>query len=250
MRRFTQMAAALAIVALVCGAGAAVAAAEDGPPAILVLEGKVTDLAFTGSDATQVTTVTNLEGKEIKGKGVSATLKGCTTLEGKEKDTAHCTEGLLTLTEFKQGETGCRSETLAGVKDPVLTILVKTTALLGAEKSTAGVLQPLLVLTPLGVDGNPLLINCAAVKEKVTGEIGCLWLPGLKEIATTESSEVLCKSKSAGDQETGTCEVTKTLCEQLAKNPFEASLNGTTFSMAALTWHLNLTANKNIFIDD
>jgi hypothetical protein len=250
MRRFTQMAAALAIVALVCVVGAGVAAAEDGPPAFLVLEGKVTDLSFSGSDATQVTTLTNLEGKEIKGKGLSATLNGCTTLEGKEKDTAHCTTGLLTFTEFKQGELACRSETLAGVKDPIETILVKTTALLGAEKSTAGVLQPLLVRTPLGVDGNPLLINCAALKETIIGQIGCLLLPGLTEIAAGGTIEVLCKTKSAGDQETGTCEVTKALCEALAKNPFEAKLNGVTFSMAALTWHLNLTANKNIFIDD
>jgi hypothetical protein len=69
MRRFTQMAAALAIVALVYVVGAGVAATEDGPPAILVLEGKITELAFTGSEPKQLTTPTNLEGKESKAKG-------------------------------------------------------------------------------------------------------------------------------------------------------------------------------------
>jgi hypothetical protein len=145
----------------------------------------------------------------------------------------------------------CRSETEAGVKDAIETTLVKVSALLAAEKSTTKVLEPLLIFTVFGTDGKELILNCGATKEKVKGKFGCLVLPGLTEIVAGANIEVLCKTKEKGVQETGTCEETKAICEDLAKNPLLAALDGKTFEAAAWTFHLlNLTANLNVFIDD
>jgi hypothetical protein len=171
-------------------------------------------------------------------------------LEAKEKDSNLCHAGLLTFSKVKQGAVACRSENEKGEKDPVETILVKGDTHLAAEKSTAGVLQPLGIVEVLGVGGEKeLTINCGAVKEKIKGRFGCLVLPGLKEIVVGEKIEILCKTNSAGDQETGTCEAAKLTCEELAAKPLEANLGGG-FEMAAKTFHINGTANKNIFIDD
>ena len=213
----------------------------------------MTELKFEGEEAAAKFAISTLGGKELTGEGLSATLGECLVLEGKEKDTNLCHKGLMTFTKLKQGASACRSEIEKegkSEKDAVETILVKVDAHLAAEKSTGGVLEPLLILTVFGVDGKELTINCAAVKEKVKGKIGCLVLPGLKEVATTGSVEVSCKTKSAGDQETGECVETKVLCEELAKNPLEGSFNGTTFEMASLSLTLKLKANKNIFLDD
>ena len=247
MRRLTRIALALVLAAGVCGAGA-VAAAEG--PTVVVLEGKVTELEFSGSEAAQKTALSTLGGKEIKGEGDTATVSECVTLEAKEKDSNLCRHGRHTFLRLKQGAVACRSENEKGEKDPIETVLTNEDVHLASEKSTGGVLQPLAILEVLGIAGEKeLTVNCGAVKEKVKGKIGCLVLPGLKEVATTESVEVLCKTKSAGDQESGTCEETKVLCEELAKNPLEANL-GAGFEMAALTGQLKLKANKNIFIDD
>ena len=250
MKHFRLMMLAMfALLAIGAVSSTAAMAESDGPPAILVLEGKVTALKFEGNEATQKT-VLSTKAKEISGEGLSATLSGCTELEKKEKDTNSCSTGLLTFTKTKQATTACRSENEAGTKDAVETILVKVSTKLGAEKSTAGVLQPLIVLSVFGVDGGVLTINCGAVKEKVKGQIGCLLLPGLTEIELTVKIEVLCKTKEKGVQETGTCEETKALCEELAKNPLLASLDGTNFETAAQTAHLNLTISAMLFIDD
>ena len=156
----------------------------------------------------------------------------------------------MTFTKIKQGAVTCRSETEAGVKDPIETVLVKVSTLLADEKSTGGVLEPLLIFTVLGVDGKALIWNCAAQKLMVKGKIGCLLLPGLKEVVAGGTLEVLCKTKGKGVQETGTCEETKSICEELQNNPLLADPDGKAFESAAWTFHLNLTADKNIFIDD
>ena len=251
MRRFKQLAAALAIAALASAAGASVAGAEsDGQPAGLVLEGEAKELRFEGSEASQKVALSTLGGKEISSEGLAFSGSECTTLEGKVKDTNACHKGTLTFTHAKQGKVLCRSENAKGEKDPIETILTGGEGRLAAEKSTSGVLQPLLVLTVAGIAGEvELTINCGGVKDEVKGKIGCLALPGLKEIVKGEKIEVLCKTKSAGDQETGACEEPKATCEELAKNPLEANL-GAGFEMAAKAFHLNVTANNNVFIDD
>jgi hypothetical protein len=249
MRRLSRLALALALTTSICG-GVAATAAMGATPAILVLAGKVTGLEFKGGEATQRTALSTAK-DEITGEGLTATLKGCTELAGNEKDSNSCSGGLLTFTNTKQLGVNCRSENEAGVKDPVTTVLVKVSALLADEKSTGGVLEPLLIFTVFGVDGKELIINCAAVKEKIHGKIGCLVLPGLSEIVAGANIEVLCKTKEKGVQETGTCEETKAICEDLAKNPLLAALDGKTSEAASWAFHLlNLVANQNIFVDD
>jgi hypothetical protein len=248
MRRLVKLALALALATSVGGAMAATAAMAE-TPAILVLEGKVTELKFEGSEATQKTALST-KAKEITGEGLTATLKGCTELEKKEKDTNSCSEGLLTFSKMKQGAVNCRSETEAGVKDAIETVLVKVSMLLADEKSTTKVLEPLRIYKVFGVDGKELIMNCGAVKERVKGWVACLLIPGLTEIPAGNFIELLCKTKEKGVQETGTCEETKAICEELAKNPLLAALDGKTFEPAALTYHLNEFVNKNIFIDD
>jgi hypothetical protein len=249
MRRLSQLALALALTTSICGAVASTAAMGE-TPAILVLSGKVTELKFSGEEITAKTALsTKLH--EMFGEGLAATLKGCTELEGKEKDSNSCSEGLLTFTKTKQLVVGCRSENEAGAKDPSETVLVKVSTLLADEESTSSVLQPLLIFSVFGVDGKELIINCAATKEKVHGKIGCLLLPGLTEIVAGANMEVLCKTSEKGVQETGTCQETKAICEELAKHPLLAALDGKTFEAASQLAHLlDLTANLNIFIDD
>jgi len=230
--------------------GSTVAMAEDGPPAILVLEGKVTDLEFKGSNAA-ATELSTLNNKKIEGVGLEASLKGCLPLGGtNEKDTNLCHEGLLKFEKTKQGAVACRSETAAGVKDAIETILVLVDAHLADEKTSTSVLEPLIIFEVLGVAKEAeLTINCGGVKEKVKGRIGCLLTPGLTEIAAGAAITVSCKTKSAGDQETGTCEETKVLCEELAAKPLEGNL-GAGFEMASQSTTIEVKANKNIFIDD
>ena len=226
-----------------------VAMAADGPPAVLVLEGSVSELKFEGHE-TVGSTLSTLGGLSVTGGEVLATLSECLPLEGNEKDTNLCHKGVLDFTKTKKEATACRSENAKGEKDPIETILVLVDAHLADEKSTGGVLQPLLIFEVLGIDkASELTILCGVVKEKVKGRIGCLVLPGLTEITAGSAIEVLCKTKANGDQETGTCEETKLLCEELAAKPLEANL-GNGFEMAAMAAHLNVTANKNIFIDD
>jgi hypothetical protein len=248
MRQLTKLALGLALVAGLYSAVASMAAMAE-TPAILVLEGKVTELKFEGSEATQKTALST-KAKEITGEGLSESMKGCTELEKKEKDSDSCTEGLLTLTKVKQGAVACRSETEAGIKDAIETVLVKVSMLLADEKSTTKVLEPLRIFKVFGTDGKELTINCGAVKEKVKGSVACLLIPGLTEIPAGNFVELLCKTKEKGVQETGTCEETKAICEELAANPLLAALDGKTFESAALTYHLNEFVNKNIFIDD
>ena len=252
-----MMLAIFALLALGAVSSTAAMAESDGPPAILVLEGTVTGLEFKGPDEGEngkaKTALSTLNKKSIEGEGIGATLSECVTLEGKEKDSNLCHKGSIDFLKTKQGAVNCASESEKEgkiTKDPAETILVLVDAHLADEKSTGGVLQPLLILEVLGINKEAeLKINCGGVKELVKGRIGCLVLPGLKEIVAGEKIEVLCKTKESGDQETGTCEETKVLCDELAKKPLEGNL-GAGFEMAAQTAHINLTANKNVFIDD
>jgi hypothetical protein len=225
----------------------AVASAEDGQPAILILSESVTGLTASGTGAGS--TLETLGKLTITSRAVTATVKGCKALEAKATDTNEC-EGLLTFTETESKGLSCRSETAAKVKDAVGTLLVKLGLKLAAEDAKeSGVLEPLLIAKLLGADGNnELTLNCGTVKEAVKGSVGCLLLKGLENIPTTAKIEIVCEQKG-GDQTTGTCLVSKAFCEALAKDPLLGNLNGT-FEDSAQQFKVTGSFNKDVFIDD
>jgi len=98
-----------------------------------------------------------------------------------------------------------------------------------------------------------LIINCGGVKDKVLGAIGCLLLPGLKEVAKeTESWEIKCETDLTekapnGDQLTGTCEQ---LCELLSEKPFGSTLGVETQEMSALLFTAKGKFNQTAIVDD
>ncbi len=232
----------------------AVASAEDGQPAILILEGNVSELEFLGEGTGSTLSVlknTNL----VEGKAVHAHLKGCLTLGGSSLDTNLCHEGTLEFTGVKSGANKCHSENAKGEGDPAEVVLAIFDAHLAAELSTEKVLEPLLVVKPLGIDGNDLKINCTLIVT-VLGRIGCLLLPGLSPEEVTKV-EILCKTdltteKPNGDQLTGECTQTETLCKELKEDPFAATFGkkGEVEEMAAMLVHVKGTFNKMVLIDD
>jgi hypothetical protein len=82
MTRLMKLVLVLVLVAGLCGAAASTALGET--PAILVLAGKVTELKFSGEEE-RTKTALSTKNKELSGEGLTATLKGCTELEKKEK---------------------------------------------------------------------------------------------------------------------------------------------------------------------
>ncbi len=254
----TLMLALLALFAF--GAMATAVASADSEPALLILEGKVSELKFTGEGGPSTLSVLKNE-VFLTGKTVKATLAGCLELGG-PLDTNLCHEGLIEFTGVVSHkgatETTCHSETLAGAADPAGVVLAKLETHLAAEESTEKVLEPLLVSIVLGVDGtlakaDDLRINCTLIAT-VLGRIGCLILPGLEEI---EAGKLLCKTdetekKPNGDQLTGTCTVTEKLCKELKEDPFSATFGkkGEVEEMAAMLLHLEGAFTKMIFIDD
>jgi hypothetical protein len=250
----------LAMLALGAVGASAASAEGDGEPSILILSGNVSELESKG-EAKEPEVITVLgntktleDGGEIEGKketpGV-AVVKGCKPLGGTNALDTNLCEGLTTLrgVHIHGTTTFCRSETLAGVKDALGIVLVKGVLQAASEKSTAGVLEPLGIAKVLSVDGtSPLEITCGVIKVRVSGRIGCLGLPGLTE---TESGEVLCKTtKTAGDQETGTCETPATVCKELKEDPFLAGFTETEKVDAALLSHVLGKSNKPVFDDD
>jgi hypothetical protein len=233
-----------ALAMLMAGVAASAATAET--PAILLLSGKVSELKTELKGGTWKIETVGL--KSIAGSGATATITECEELDGKALDTNLCAD-LLTLTGAKKEKVACRSETLAGVKDPIETILVKVDLHLDSEKSTTGVLQPLLVFKFHGVDGDEeVIVNCGGIKYKIKGKVGCLLLPGLTQIASGGKIEVVCIQEK-GKQITGTCVETKLLCEELANDPFLADL-GAGFETAGLDLRVEGSFNKDVFIDD
>jgi hypothetical protein len=235
-----------AVLALFAFGSAAAAVANAETPALLIPSGSVTELTATGTGTTSKLEIEG--GKTLTGTEVSASIKGCTALEGKETDTNSC-EGTLIFKGVKKEATACRSENAKAEKDAIETVLTKLGLKLADEKSTEGVLQPLLISKVLGINGETeLTVACGLVKTKVKGRIGCLLLPGLTKIAAGGKMEVLCKVKE-GKQETGTCSETKTTCEELAADPFEGNL-GEGFKKGGMSIHLEGSFNKEVFIDD
>jgi hypothetical protein len=247
----------LAILAMVAfsAVGTAVAHAEEteekNNPRLLVLTGKASEVVgkFKGEGST-------LEalpgGKGLQGTGVTAEISKCENIAEHTLDFNLCKDIPITFTGVTTNEKkiNCTSENLKKEKAKNIgEVLVLLDLHLAAEKSTEGVLQPLLIALVLSIELDPtLLINCAGVKQEVKGKIACLLLPGLTQIPAGGNVEILCKQKE-GDQITGTCEVEKSFCEGLAKEPFEASL-GEGFKDAAEAIHLLGSFNVSTYIDD
>ncbi len=246
----------LALLALLAfGAFAsAVASAEDGQPAILILEGNVSELEFLGEGTGSTLSVLN-SANLIAATAIHVHLKGCLSLGGSSLDANLCHEGTLEYTGWKIGANKCHSENAKGEKDPAEVVLAIFDAHLAAELSTEKVLEPLLVMKLLGVDGNDLKINCTLIVT-VLGRLGCLLLPGLSPEEVTKV-EILCKTdltteKPNGDQLTGECTQTETLCKELKEDPFAVTFGkkGEVEAMAAMLVHVKGEFNKMVLIDD
>jgi hypothetical protein len=263
MREFRLLVAAMFAILAFGALATAVAGAEEteekNNPRGLVLEKKVTELKFSGtaSETSTLSVLKNAERLTDNGKA-KATLGGCLEISGLPIDTTLCHSGLTTLEGVKTAAgLSCRSETLAGVKDALGVVLAKVDTHIAAEKSTENVLEPLGIGEVLGVDGTekvaPVEIKCGtALNIRILGKLGCLILPGLKE---TSSLELLCKTALEGgvpngDQLTGKCELTATLCKELEENPFRVSFDGVTSEMAATLLHTVGTSNIPVYLDD
>jgi hypothetical protein len=239
MHRFKLVGLALLAVFALASVAAASASAET--PLILVLPGeKVSELKYTGEGGKGVLEDAGL--RTIEGTKVKATATFA-AVAGKEAD-AETGEAALTFEGTKKGAVACRSETKAGVKDPVETILVNTALTAASEETTAKALQGVLVNTLKEV----LFINCGGVKEEVTGSLPCLVTPVLSEVAAGGNVEILCSEKE-GVQQTGKCVETKATCEKLAGNPFLANL-GTKLESAGESVTVKGSFNKMVTLDD
>ncbi len=245
----------LATLLLLAISAIAASTASAELPAILLLTKGVTSLEATFENKEEkegVVHVLETTGKKsFTSTGAKLKWKGCLPLEGKEADTNLCHEGLLTFEGTKFEAASCRSENGLGEKDAVGVILAKVDMHLADEKSTAKLLVPLLMLKLEAVDkAKEIIVNCAGIKDKIKGIVGCLMLPGLKQIAANGEITIECEQEN-GKQITGTCEETKELCEELAKKPLEINF-GTAFEKAGLEFNPLLKGSFPIetFIDD
>jgi hypothetical protein len=227
---------------------AAVASAEDpNAPMLLILEGsKVSELkgTFSGGEGT----LAALGGKALTGTSGTATLGGCKESAAGAKDTDLC-ESTLTIKGVKQGAVACRSESSAGTKDAIETILVVGDDHGASETNSAKELEGLLLFKVLGQAGGEeeLTVNCGGVKDKAKGVLGCLLTPGLRTLASTEEGTLACKQNATThDAETGTCEQ---LCEWLTEHPFETNL-GAGFEDSWMTVSGKGKLNLAVFGDD
>lgn len=245
-------AAAAALFAL----GAMATTAGATTPAALLLSGNVSELEakLTGTSAKLET----VGAKSITASSVEAELHGCEALEKKLTDTNLCKDVPVSFKGTKKGTESCRSENAKGEKDAAETVLALLDLHLDSELVSVLVgkvleqkLEPLLVSKVLGtaLEEEVTVLCGGSLKEKIKGRIGCLLLPGLKNISTSEKLTVDCKM-SKGVQEIGTCIETKTLCEELEKDPFQAELGSSGFENAALELHLEGSPSKDLFIDD
>ena len=254
MREFKLLLiAAFAVLAFGAVASTVANAEEDkGSPSGLVTNATTfeSNVRFGESTISQLKSAQRLSSPEGSG-----TLKGCKELSGSKTDTNLCV-GLITFNKVKTTlGTACRSESEAGAKDPVETVLVAVDGHLASELSQEKVLEPLAIIVILGQVGEEkdLIINCGGVKDKILGAVGCLLLPGLKEIAKeVEAWEATCQSDLTekvpnGDQLTGTCQQ---LCELLTEKPFGSTLGVETQEMSAFLVTGKGKVNQTAIIDD
>jgi hypothetical protein len=232
-------------------AGAVAASAEEdaGSPSILCLVAGCSELKAELKGTT--TSFKVLKGEKfIESSEVSTPLTGCKEVTGSSgKDISLCNNTTITFKGWIVTGTTVKCNTEG---DAAGTVKMKVDLHVASETSTGGVLQPLLLARLLNSkeEFKEITIKCgAALTELFKGTIGCLLLPGLANVATTGTLEVVCKVKTTGrekDPETGTC---KQLCEWLTAEPFQANLGGG-FEDAWMEFKVTGSPSKDIFIDD
>jgi hypothetical protein len=244
MRPFGVLACAAVLLCAAGATGAPVASAEDsGSPSILCLVKGCQNLegTLTGGLA-KLVAVKNAKVAEAEKSEMS--LRNCEAVTGtEEKDIRLCKDVLSVFTNVKVEGTKCNTE-----GDPEGIALVLFDLHMASETTSASVLEPLLLARILNakLEALPVTLICgAALKFEVKGTLGCLLLPGLKNVSTTEKLEVLCKLHEK-TPETGTCQQ---LCEWLTEAPFEVNF-GSGFEPAWMQLHVEGAPSKDIFIDD
>jgi len=235
---------------------AAVASAEveleAKPPALLVLDKeKVEELTYKGSSAVASKIEGSKTKKTIECGAVEANIaaKGLKPLSAiRIADTAKG-EATIDFTKCKQGGVACRSETTAGVKDAIETLLVLVDIEFGTEETAKKELQAIIIVTVLGEDNKPVLfINCGGVKDEIKGNFILLIEPPLKELEAGTAVTIKSEQKE-GKPVTGTCLEPVAGCERVTKEPLTANLGGGV-ETAGEQFSISGTFNKMVFLDD
>lgn len=224
--------------------GTAVASAEDGVPMILCLvENCSKELEGTFKlEAGGTWTEEDLNGDQMTAKGAEITVKACEATTG--KDTNFCKDQKLILTGAEHNGVKCNTE-----GDAAGTIKMLLDLRVAAELNAAGTeLEPLLIMKILKANLTAgLVYKCGVMMFEIKGDVGCLVIPGLTQVAANGTVEVLCKlNKKTHDPETGKCELS---CEELEKEPGEDNQSG---KFVDMWWNFHLVGEfqKDIFIDD
>jgi hypothetical protein len=228
-------------------ASSAMAEEDPNPPRLLCLVAGCE--AIEGTLTAGASELVGLSGKTITGTAAELLFKGCEKLTEETKDVTLCKDVPVHFTGVKREGIACRSENLKAEKDPVETLLLLLDLHMSTESTAGGVLQSLILAKVLGVDlDSEVLLVCGLIKVKEKGWFACL-ATGLKNVQTTENLEITCKvNATTHDKETGTCK--GLLCEELEKEPFQATFNPSTFEDVWLGINLSGKLSKDIFIDD
>ena len=232
----------VAVVA-VCAFTALVASVAAAEPLLSVLSGeKISELKYEGTGG--ASTLETLSLKTIGGTKAKVTA----TFNALTDATADTGNATVTFEGTKKEKVSCRSESKAGVKDAVETIVTQLSLTTAAELTKAKELEGMLVNKvegdTKGAGETEVIINCGGVKELVLGTLPCLVTPINTEIAAGNAFNIKCVEEK-GDLVTGECKETKNACEKLTNTPLLASL-GAGFEDAAEEVTLEGKFNKMV----
>jgi hypothetical protein len=235
----------LTVLAVFAFASVAAATAFAEEPVVLVLPGETiggTELTGTSGEGTLET---------VGKKTIKCTKsKNTDTLEGEGADTAK-DKAIIDFEECKEGSANCRSENEKAEKDPIGTILIRTSTL-SASFEKEGKLVPGIVFTLLSEPkGGNQIFNCGTLKDEVKGSVGCVVSPGLTEIAAGGTITITCSQKEGKQTNLGTCIGNAVTCEELTKHPLEGALGGkATFEKSGENIVATDKGPKMLFFDD
>lgn len=233
---------AVAMTPLAMGVIASAAAAEEEKANLGILCLVTACGALGGTFKGGASLVDGLTGNAIHLTNVELTFnKLCEETAG-GKDVTSCKDQRVALTGAEVSGVKCKSE-----GDEIGTILFLVDIRTSVEKSGAGVLEPLFLMKLLSLELKPEeLFSCGVLKLAMKGTFGCLAIPGLANIPTTENVEISCKLTKSNDPETGKCE---SGCEELEKDPFLVNF-GKGFEDSWIEVTLLGKFTKDVFIDD
>lgn len=230
----------MALLAMGITASAAMAEEEKANLGILCLVIKCG--ALGGKFKGGASLVDGLTGNAVHLTGVELTLNELCEETSGGRDVTSCKDQRVALTGAEDGGAKCKTE---GDEPGTLLFLVDIRT--AAEKSGAGVLEPLFLIKMLSLDLKPEeLFSCGVLKLSMKGTISCLVIPGLANIPTTENAEISCKLTKGNDPETGKCEVG---CEELTKEPLLVNF-GKGFEDSWIEVSLSGKFTKDVFLDD